>query len=92
MAMTAEEKKEFKELINEGFKAQKELLEAILTPIHKDIESHANLVSKIPIIEQKLDNHIDTHKTKSDNKKFNFEMWVIIAIFIIDKLAGYITF
>ena len=89
--MTAEEKKDFKDLINEGFKSQRDWLEAILNPIQKDQEKHSCAINKIPVIEQKLDNHIDTHKTIQNNKKFNFEMWVIVAIFLLDKIMSYIS-
>ena len=89
MAMTEADRKEFKELINEGFSAQQKLLEAILHPIQKDVDKHSITIDKIPIIEQKLDTHIQHHITTKNDKKFNIEIWVGIAVFVGDQLLMY---
>ena len=88
--MTDAEKKDIKELIMEGFKTQREWIEAILHPIQKDVDKHTIMIQKVPMIEQKLDNHIETHSNKENSKKFNIEMWVIIGVYLLDKVMAYI--
>ena len=87
--MTESEKKDIKDLITDGFKTQKELLEAILRPIHAAIDKHNSLIDEVPVIKLKLDTHIDTHTTIQNNKKFNIEMWVIVGVYLLDKIMLY---
>jgi len=90
MAMTEQEKKEIKDVITEAFKSQREWLEATINPINKSLDKHADIVEKVPIIEQKLDHHIEAHNSNNKNIKFNIEMWVIVGVFIFDKITQYI--
>lgn len=36
------------------------------------------------------DTHIEHHEAKEKNMKFNLEMWVIVGIFLFDKIFQYI--
>jgi hypothetical protein len=90
MAMTEADRKEFKEIVAEGNKSLREWLEATLHPIQKNVDKHEIFVDKIPVIEQKLDNHLELHLNNNNNKKFNIEMWVIIGIYLLDKLQTYL--
>ena len=89
MAMTDNERKEFKEIITDGFKTQREWLEATLHPIRKDVDKHAVIIDKVPIIEQKIDTHIQNHISTKNDKKFNVEMWIMVAIFLLGNVAMY---
>ena len=89
MAMTEADRKEFKEIVADGNKSLREWLEATLNPLQKKVDKHDLFAEKIPIIEQKLDNHLDLHLSNNNNKKFNIEMWVIIAIYFLDKVQSY---
>ncbi len=82
MAMTEPDRKEFKEIVAEGNKSLREWLEATLHPIQKDVDKHSIHIEKVPIIEQKIDNHLQSHISTENDKKFNIEIWVGIAVFI----------
>lgn len=86
MAMTD---KELREIINEGFKSQREWLEATLNPIQKDIDKHTEMAEKVPILEQKLDHHLTAHSENDNKKRFNIELLVMVGVFIIDKIFQY---
>ena len=90
MAMTEAEKREFKDIIREGFETQRQYFEAVISPIKQDICEHKDITKKIPIIEQKLDSHLDNHTSTADRRKFNIEMWVIIGVYLLDKVMAYI--
>ena len=90
MAMTEAEKREFKDIIKDGFETQRQYFEAVINPMKQDITVNKDIVRKIPIIEQKLDNHLEHHITISTNKKFNIEMWVIVGVYLLDKVMAYI--
>ena len=90
MAMTDSEKREFKDIIKDGFETQRQYFEAVINPMKLDITGNKDIVKEIPIIKQKLDNHLETHITTSTNKKFNIEMWVIIGVYLLDKVMAYI--
>lgn len=87
--MTEADRKEFKELITDGFKSQREWLEATINPIQKDIDKHKDIVEEFPVIKQKLDSHIENHTSENNRKRFNYEMWIIVGIFILDKISEY---
>lgn len=91
MAMTETDKKEIKELISDGFKSQKEWLEATINPIQKNIDNHDETIKEVPIIKQRLDSHIETHNSAENNKKFNTEMWIIVGVFILDKVYQFLS-
>jgi len=90
MAMTEAEKREFKDIIKDGFETQRQYFEAVINPMKLDITGNKDIVKEIPIIKQKLDNHLENHITTSTNKKFNIEMWVIIGVYLLDKVMLYI--
>jgi len=89
MAMTESEKKDIKDLITDGFKTQREWIEATLNPIQKSVDKHNSLINEVPVIKLRLDTHIDTHTTDKSNKKFNIEMWVIVGVYLLDKIMLY---
>lgn len=89
MAMTEADKKEFKQIVAEGNKALREWLEATLHPIQKDVDKHDIVIQEIPVIKQRLDSHMETHLNTQNKRQFNIEMWVIIGIFLLDKLQNY---
>jgi len=89
MAMTESEKKDIKDLITDGFKTQREWIEATLNPIQKSVDKHNSLINEVPVIKLRLDTHIDTHTTDKNNKKFNIEMWVIVGVYLLDKIMLY---
>jgi len=82
MAMTEADRKEFKEIVAEGNKSLREWLEATLHPIQKDVDKHSVHIDKIPIIEQKIDTHLQNHISTKTDRKFNIEIWVGILVFV----------
>ena len=88
--MTEGDRKEFKDLITEGFKAQRDWLEATLHPIRKDVDKHDLVIDKIPVIEQKIDTHLENHITTKQDKKFNIEIWLGLLIFIASQWIMYL--
>lgn len=85
--MTDADKKEIKEIIREGFEAQNELWKAKFAPVENQVASHSQEVKKIPLLEQKIDNHITDHNKNDNNKKFSIEMWIIIGVFILQNIV-----
>ena len=89
MAMTEPDRKEFREIVAEGNKSLREWLEATLHPIQKDVDRHSIHIEKVPIIEQKIDHHIESHISTKNDRKFNIEIWAGIAVFIGSQILMY---
>lgn len=83
------DKREFRELIAEGFKSQREWLEATLNPIQKSQDYHKEIIQEVPVIKQKLENHLDNHDTERRRKTTSSELWVVVGVFIVDKILQY---
>ena len=89
MAMTEADRKEFRELITEGNNSLKEIFKATLDPIQKDVDCHTETIKEVPIIKQRVDDHLQNHTAETQKQRFNFEMWIIVAIFAVDKILQY---
>lgn len=87
--MTEADRKEFKEIVAEGNKSLREWLEATLHPLQKDVDKHSVIIDKVPIIEQKIDTHLQSHINTKTERRFNIEIWVGIAVFIGSQFFMY---
>ena len=87
--MTEADRKEFKEIVAEGNRSLREWLEATLHPIQKDVDRHSIHIEKVPIIEQKIDTHLQNHISTKQDKKFNIEIWVGILVFVASQFFMY---
>jgi hypothetical protein len=86
MSMTIEERKEMREIMNEGFDNQRKFLESVISPINEKVVSHDEIFQKVPLVEQRLDNHLNDHAKETSKKRFNIEMYIIVIVYIIDKI------
>lgn len=78
--------------------SDKEWLDLKFGNVIKEIQkTTVKNTTDIIVIEKKVDklvdfkdNHIEHHEAKEKNMKFNLEMWVIVGIFLFDKIFQYV--
>lgn len=66
------------------------VIEEIKKTTSKNSDDILGLGKKVDKLEIFKDAHIEHHESKEKNMKFNLEMWVIVGIFLVDKIFQYI--
>ena len=89
--MTASDRTEIKDLIKEGNNSLKDIFKATIGPLQREVLSNSEGVKEVPILKERVDAHLLKHTSKLGIKRFNIEMWVVVCIFIADKLYQHFT-
>ncbi len=76
---------DFKKYLDEKFEDLKDLINDLKKSTDTNTEDIQSNKENIIIIETKVKNHLDNHKSNNNNKRFNYEMIILIAIFAADK-------
>lgn len=90
MGMSPAEEQKIEKLIKDGNESLKELIKALLDPIQENQKVHSEQIVKIPLLEQKLKDHLDNHTTNSNSIKWRVEIWVGIIIFTASQIISYL--
>lgn len=77
--------------LDEKFEGLREVLKLTVDPINKQTEKNTDEITLLKPIKDKLDNHLDDHIRNDGRKKFNTEMWIIIAIFAGQSILQFFT-
>lgn len=76
--------------LDEKFSSLREVIELTVDPINKQTEKNTNDITLLNPIKDKLENHLNDHIRIDGQKKFNTEMWIIIAIFVGQSILQFI--
>ena len=76
---------------DEKFKNIDEKQDAVLIKLEKNEDKIIIVEKKVDKLEDFRESHIEHHEAKEKNMKFNLEMWVIVGIFLFDKIFQYIN-
>lgn len=67
-----------------------DVIKEIKEATKKNTSDIITIEKKVDKLEDFKDTHVQHHESKENNMKFNLEMWVIVAIFLIDKIFQYV--
>lgn len=90
-----------KEFLNAKFEAISDKLDSTVSPIIKDIENHRGDIDdlydkdrdtkqRLTVVEVKIEDHFKISNERKDNKRFSFEMWIVVGVFLADKIFQYL--
>ncbi len=68
-----------------------DVIKEIKETTKKNTSDIISIEKKVDQLELYKTTHEKHHESKEKNMKFNLEMWVIVAIFLIDKIFQYVN-